>query len=93
MLDKQAEESILELNIRSRAQLITKNSTLNEDFKKISKNSIIDDISFKELTLNEIFKISFNESKTNNDLTILKDQFNKAKKDIQTRFEDKKLTK
>ena len=89
MLDKQAEESILELNIRSRAQLIIKNATLENDFKGISKNSNIDDNAFKNLTINDIFKIDFNEKKTNDDLEILKDQFNKAKKDIQSRFEDK----
>ncbi len=89
MLDKQAEESILELNIRSRAQLIIKNATLENDFKGISKNSNIDDNAFKNLTINDIFKINFNEKKTNDDLEILKDQFNKAKKDIQSRFEDK----
>ena len=61
MLDKQAEESILELNIRSRAQLIIKNATLENDFKGISKNSNIDDNAFKNLTINDIFKIDFNE--------------------------------
>ena len=89
MLDKQAEESILELNIRSRAQLIIKNATIENDFKGILKNSSIDDNAFKNLTINDIFKIHFNETKTNDDLEILKDQFNKAKKDIQSRFEDK----
>ena len=72
MLDKQAEESILELNIRSRAQLIIKNATLENDFKGISKNSNIDDNAFKNLTINDIFKIDFNEKKTNDDLEILK---------------------
>ena len=91
MLDKQAEESILELNIKGkRAQLIIKNATLENDFKGISKNSNIDDNAFKNLTINDIFKIDFNEKKTNDDLEILlKDQFNKAKKDIQSRREDK----
>ena len=41
------------------------------------------------MTLNDIFKLNLNENKSNDDLSSLKEQYYKAKKDIQSRFEDK----
>ena len=43
----------------------------------------------KNLTLNDIFKLKLNDKKSTEDLSSLKEQYYKAKKDIQTRFEDK----
>ncbi len=88
MSDKQAEESILELNIKIRAQQILSNSTLAEDFKSFTKGSKIND-DLKSVSLNDIFKLKLSDQKGNEDLAALKDQLNKAKKDIQSRFEDK----
>jgi DNA-directed RNA polymerase subunit beta len=88
MSDKQAEESILELNIKIRAQQILSSSTLAEDFKSFSKGSKISD-DLKLISLNDIFKLKLSDQKGNEDLAVLKEQLNKAKKDIQSRFEDK----
>ena len=39
--------------------------------------------------MNDIFKLKLNDKKSTEDLSSLKEQYYKAKKDIQTRFEDK----
>ena len=89
MSDKQAEESILELNIKIRAQQILSKTGLSEDYKIYSKGTKLDNEAIKNLTLNDIFKLKLNDKKSNEDLSSLKEQYYKAKKDIQTRFEDK----
>ena len=50
------------------------------DYEKIEKLSIAD-----------LFKVTVGETKKEDSLTQLKDQYNKAKQDIQERFEDKVL--
>ncbi len=89
MSDKQAEETILELNIKIRAQQILSRTALSEDYKIYSKGTKLENEAIKILTLNDIFKLKLNEKKSNEDLSSLKEQYYKAKKDIQTRFEDK----
>ena len=89
MSDKQAEETILELNIKIRAQQILSKSGLAEDYKVHTKGTKLDDAAIKMLTLTDIFKLKLDDNKSNEDLTSLKEQYNKAKKDIQSRFEDK----
>ena len=87
--DKQAEETILEMNIKSRAVEILEGSSLGEDFKKIIKGSKLTKEILSELTLADTLKISTDSEKSLNDLSILKEQYSKAKKDIQLRFDDK----
>jgi hypothetical protein len=58
MSDKQAEESILELNIKIRAQQILSKSGLAEDYKIHTKGSKLDNEAIKNLTLNDIFKLN-----------------------------------
>ena len=89
MSDKQAEESILELNIKIRAQQILSKTGLSEDYKIYAKGTKLDSEALKNLTLNDIFKLKLNDKKSTEDLSSLKEQYYKAKKDIQTRFEDK----
>ena len=89
MSDKQAEESILELNIKIRAQQILSKTGLSEDYKVYSKGTKFDNESIKNITLNDIFKLKLEDKKSNDDLTSLKEQYHEAKKDIQSRFEDK----
>jgi DNA-directed RNA polymerase subunit beta len=89
MSDKQAEESILELNIKIRAQQILSKSGLAEDYKIYTKGSKLDNEAIKNLTLNDIFILNLDDNKSNDDLSALKEQYYKAKKDIQSRFEDK----
>ena len=57
MSDKQAEESILELNIKIRAQQILSKSGLSEDHKIHEKGTKLDSEAIKNLTLNDIFKL------------------------------------
>src|SRR5210317_2009088 len=87
--DKNAEESILELNIKDRAIDILNGSALSEDFKKISKGTNVSKENLKEFSLSDIFKVKVNSDKALSDLSSLKEQFNEARNDIQTRFEDK----
>ena len=89
MSDKQAEESILELNIKIRAQQILSKTNLAEDYKNFSKGSKLSDDEVRTLSLTDIFKLKLDDAKSNKDLSALKEQYNKAKKDIQSRFEDK----
>ena len=80
--DKSVEEEILNRSIKIRIQEMIKN-------KKSQNNSKIDLNNLDESSLNEIWKLKFEEEKTNNDLKILKDQYTKVKNDIKERFEDK----
>ena len=89
MSDKQAEESILELNIKIRAQQILSRTGLSEDYKIYAKGTKLNSEALQNLTLNDVFKLKLNDKKSNEDLSSLKEQYHKAKKDIQTRFEDK----
>jgi len=87
--DKQAEESILEMNIKSRAVEILEGSLLGENLKKISKGTKLTKEILSELSLTDTLKISTDSEKSLADLSILKEQYSKAKKDIQVRFDDK----
>ena len=89
MSDKQAEESILELNIKIRAQQILSITGLSENYKIYSKGTKLDGEAVKNLTLGDIFKLKLNDKKSSEDLSSLKEQYYQAKKDIQKRFEDK----
>jgi DNA-directed RNA polymerase subunit beta len=80
MSDKQAEESILELNIKIRAQQILSKTSLTEDYKTFSKGSKLSDDQVKILSLTDIFKLKLDDAKSNEDLFALKEQYNKAKK-------------
>ena len=87
--DKYAEEAILELNIKSRAIEILEGSNLGEDYKKITKGTKLTKEILSELTLSETLKLSTDSEKSLSDLAILKEQYSKAKKDIELRFDDK----
>ena len=87
--DKQAEETILEMNIKSRAVEILENTSLGEDFKKITKDTKLTKEVLSELTLADVLKLSTDSEKSLSDLAALKEQYSKAKKDIQVRFDDK----
>ncbi len=87
--DKQAEETILEMNIKSRAMEILEGTSLGADFKKIEKGTKLTKEILAELSLSDTLKISTDSEKSLSDLSILKEQYSKAKKDIQIRFDDK----
>ena len=86
--DKNAEEEILESNIKARVKSTLVSAKLDEDFKSLKKGTILSEDNLSELSANELFKLLIEDKKIQSNLAILKEQFVKAKKDIQTRFED-----
>jgi len=86
--DKNAEEEILESNIKARVKSTLVSAKLEEDFKSLKKSTVLSESNLSELTANELFKLVIEDKKIQSNLAILKEQFIKAKKDIQTRFED-----
>ena len=89
--DKIVEEEILERSIKQRASQILEGSSLNKKVKDLETGTKLTFENINELNINDVFKISTNDTKDETALTQLKDQFNKAKQDITERFEDKVL--
>ena len=87
--DKGVEEEILERNIKVRAQEIINNSKLSNDFKNLESGNKITSQDLEKLSLNDYWKMAFEEEQTNKDLQILKHQYTKVNQDIKERFEDK----
>jgi len=87
--DKTVEEEILERNIKLRAVEMIKNKKLSKEFKQYKHDSYISQADLNEVKLNDIWKMQFKDTKTNDDLKILKDQYTNVNKDIKNRFEDK----
>ncbi len=87
--DKAVEEEILERNIKIRAQDMIKSKKLNKDYKHLKANSNLQSDDLNKILLSDIWKLDFEDNKTNNDLKILRDQYTDVKKDIKDRFEDK----
>jgi len=89
--DKNVEEEILERSIKQRASLILNGSSVNKAIKDIKSGEKLDKNKIFQLNISDLFKLSINDNKKNEDISQLKEQFNSAKKDIQERFEDKVL--
>ncbi len=89
--DKNVEEEILERNIKQRASLILKGSSVNKKLKDLNVGEKLEEEKISKLIISDLFKISVNNNKKLEALSQLKDQYNSAKKDIQERFEDKVL--
>ena len=87
--DKSAEEEILERNIKLRAIEMIKDKKLSKDFKKHESNNYVTHADLNDINLNDIWKMQFKDSKTNDDLKILKAHYTNVNKDIKNRFEDK----
>jgi len=87
--DKSVEEEILETNIKNRVQDIIKNKKLKSDFKKLKANTNLSSSDLDEIIFNDIWKLEFEDTKTNDDLKIFKEQYTNLKKDIKDRFDDK----
>ena len=87
--DKSVEEEILERNIKLRAIEMIKDKKLSKDFKKHESNNYVTHADLNDINLNDIWKMQFKDSKTNDDLKILKAQYTNVNKDIKNRFEDK----
>jgi len=87
--DKTVEEEILERNIKLRAVEMIKNKKLSKDIKQYKEDASMSEADLNKISLNDIWKMQFRETKTNDDLKILKDQYTSVNKDIKNRFEDK----
>jgi DNA-directed RNA polymerase subunit beta len=89
--DKIVEEEILERSIKQRANQILSGLSLSKKIKDLKEGTKLDLEKIDNLSVNEIFKITVGNANAEEQLTQLKDQFNKAKQDILERFEDKVL--
>ena len=89
--DKIVEEEILERSIKQRASQILDGTLTNKKIKDINSGEKLDFEKINTLNISDLFKITVNDSKKEQRLNQLKDQYNKAKQDIQERFEDKVL--
>jgi DNA-directed RNA polymerase subunit beta len=87
--DKIVEEEILERNIKLRALEMVKNKKLSKEFREHKQDNLISEENLNTVTLNDIWKMQFKDTKTNDDLKILKTQYTSVNKDIKNRFEDK----
>ena len=89
--DKIVEEEILERSIKQRAGQILEGTTLNKKIKNLESGSKLNSEQIDNLIISDIFKINLGNEKKDAALDQLKDQYEKAKRDIQERFEDKVL--
>ena len=89
--DKIVEEEILERSIKQRANQILSGSTLSKKIKDVEQGTKLDLDIINKININEVFKITDGNSNNEATLAQLKDQYDKAKQDIQDRFEDKVL--
>jgi len=89
--DKIVEEEILERSIKQRAAQILSGTSLSKKIKELETGSKLDFESIDKLNITDVFKITNGNSKQEDSLNQLKEQYNKAKDDITERFEDKVL--
>ena len=89
--DKIVEEEILERSIKQRASQILSGLTLAKKIKDVETGTKLDFETINKFSINDVFKISSNDTKVEEALVQLKDQYTKAKQDIVDRFEDKVL--
>tara|TARA_A100001011_G_scaffold130437_1_gene137480 strand:+ start:302 stop:4390 length:4089 start_codon:yes stop_codon:yes gene_type:complete len=89
--DKIVEEEILERSIKQRASQILSGTSLTKKVKDIEVGTKLDLDHITNLNINDVFKITPNDTKNESTLAQLKEQYTKAKQDIVERFEDKVL--
>jgi DNA-directed RNA polymerase subunit beta len=89
--DKIVEEEILERSIKERANRILSGSTLRKKIKDLDEGEEINFEKINLLNISDLFKVTVGDEKKEETISQLKDQYNKAKLDIQERFEDKVL--
>ncbi len=89
--DKIVEDEILERSIKQRTSTILSGTKLNKKIKTYETGQVLSEDIISELSVNDIFKLSFSDEKKQEALIQVRDQYNLAKKDIEERFEDKVL--
>ncbi|MBD1172885.1 DNA-directed RNA polymerase subunit beta, partial [Pelagibacterales bacterium SAG-MED05] len=87
--DKKVEEEILNRNIKLRAIDLLNNQSINKQYKTLKAETTLNKNDFDNLTLKDLWKLSFQKQELNSDLEKLKNQFDEASEDIKLRFEDK----
>ena len=87
--DKKVEEEILNRNIKLRAIDLLNGQSINKQYKELKPGTTLNKNDFENLSLKDLWKLSFEKQAINNDLEILKNQFENAYEDIKIRFEDK----
>ena len=89
--DKIVEEEILNRSIKQRALQILDGYKLTKKTKNLNQGDEINQNNISLLSSTDIFKIDLNDTKKNEILNKLNDQYDKASLDIKERFEDKVL--
>jgi len=89
--DRLVEEEILERSIKQRVNQILNGLISNKKIKNLNVGDKINLEIVESFNISDVFKLTVRDEKINASLLELKDQFNKAKQDIQERFEDKVL--
>ena len=79
----------LNRNIKLRAINLLNGQSINKQFKELKPGTTLNNNDLENLSLKELWKISFNNQEINNNLEKLKNQFDDASNDIKLRFEDK----
>ena len=87
--DKVVEEEILNRNIKLRAIESIKGKEISKSYKSININTPIQTEQLDNLSLKDIWKLTFSDDQTGQNLLKLKKQFDEASEDIKLRFEDK----
>ncbi len=87
--DKKVEEEILNRNIKSRATDLLINNSINKAFKELKPGTTLNKNDLDNFALKDIWKLSFSETKINENLLKLRNQYDNANEDIKARFDDK----
>ncbi len=87
--DKKVEEEILNRNIKLRAIDLLNNQKINKQYKDLKSETTLNKNDFDNLSLKDLWKLSFEKNELNENLEKLKNQFDNAYEDIKLRFEDK----
>ena len=87
--DKKVEEEILNRNIKLRAIDLLNGQSINKQFKDLKPETTLNKNDFNNLSLKDLWKISFQNKEIESNLEKLKNQFDNASEDIRLRFEDK----
>ena len=87
--DKKVEEEILNRNIKLRAIDLLNNQRIDKPFKEFKTQTTLNKNDFENLTLKDLWKLSFENREINQNLEKLKNQYDNASEDIKLRFEDK----
>ena len=87
--DKKVEEEILNRNIKLRAIDLLNGQRIDKQYKTLKPETTLNKNDFEDLSLKDLWKLSFENQNINLNLEKLKNQFDDAYNDIKLRFEDK----